>query len=127
MARTLAGRVAHMRAVNPSTEPQQVSPGETQSEPPEEEEMLPSQNFFVGLQWDTLMKLKGQTFVQVPRRWEQAFCDAVRAALTQIVSSEPQSQDALIGWKALIVLPCLLMLKQDSRGETESCANILTE
>ena len=44
-------------------------------EPPVEDGDLPAATFFDGLAWDTLRTIKGDTFVQVPKRFEQAYVD----------------------------------------------------
>ena len=88
---------------------------------------LPSANFFASLQWEDLRTLDGDTFVQIPRRLEQGFCDAVGLALREIIRLGIDSPDSTTAWKALLILPWLLLFRPPDRQGAESCATLLTE
>ena len=127
-AREMTDKVAHSAAVQ--------SPGPTQQgpayepcglEPPSADTRLPGAGFFAALDWPSLRNLPGDTFVQIPKRFEQAFADAVGVALIETRRHGHDSDASLPGWKALLLLPWLLLLKPSQPTEGESCASLLAE
>ena len=95
--------------------------------PPDISGELPSQLWFSGLDWDEMATLRGPTFVQLPRRMEQAFADAMAPALRLILAEGSPSEDRLAGWKAFLLLPWLLLRVPQDPSETETCGTLLLE
>lgn len=94
---------------------------------PAEDGSLPCRDWFATLSWDALQELSGVTFVQVPHRFETAFTDALAPALQLIVSPDSDTSDVLAGWKALLVLPWLLLRRPADPDGADTCASLLTD
>ena len=125
-ARSLNDRVGHLRAV-PNTESESFMDSEAVGHSCSAfvEGALPASSWFLQIPWVEMRKLDGNTFVQVPERLEGAFCEAIATALREIAS--PDTQRALAGWKAFLLLPWLLLHKPCELPEGESCTSLLTE
>ena len=136
-ARILNGRVAHETVTGNIANDSAgfnlgaIGPGHTVSgelSPPSEDAPLPAQSWFQNLSWNDMRSFRGQTFVQVPRRLESAFAEAMGVAIREIRSNPADTDRCLAAWKAFRVLPWLLMLRPaDQEATDESCATLLTE
>jgi hypothetical protein len=71
-------------------------------EPSTFESPLPSMLWFEALPWDDLRNLSGTTFVQVPRRFESVFCEALGCALIAVTKVADDSVKQQAGWKAVL-------------------------
>ena len=76
---------------------------------PADEDSLPNASWISSLSFDDILSLVGDTYVQVPRRLEQAFADAVRPALLLTAAAAGDNASRTLGWKALLLLPWLLL------------------
>ena len=100
--------------------------GEAALVPPSLESPLPSAAWFEQFEWQHLRTLSGATFVQLPKRFEEAFSDALGVALREMMrDDDPQRQ--LAGWKAFLVLPWLLLFRPPAMQDNFSCADLLSE
>ena len=107
-------------------EPEHLIDGQVALVPPTLEGPLPSGSWFQHLTWQHLRSLPGGTFVQVPKRMEEAFSDAVGVALREIGCVD-DAQRQLAGWKAFLLLPWLLLFRPPAVQESLSCAELLSE
>lgn len=128
-ARILADRVRHVTAVGDAGQ-SGVDVGAVVVDdglfPPTLESPLPSSAWFQQLQWGDLRKVQGDTFVQIPHRLEDAFCEALGVALREIVN-DSDAERVATGWKAFLLLFWLLLFKPPDTQDGESCATLLTE
>ena len=124
-ARQLTDQLAHRSVVQPAEDPREVDyiGG---LEPPTADSPLPASEFFASLKWEDVRKLQGDTFVQVPARFEGAFCDAMGVAIREICTTADQSR-IITGWKAFLIVPWLLLQRPPDNQSGDSCAALLTE
>ena len=71
--------------------------------PPCADMPLPAFSWFQQFPFKGMVKLKGQTFVQIPHRLEDAFCEASSVALCEAVEG-PGPERKVAGWKACLHL-----------------------
>ena len=127
-ARALNEKVAHQSALNVLTASQRDDADEPRgADPPTADSPLPAASFFASLEWSVLRTLPGDTFVQVPKRLEQGFADAVGIAMIEISRLGYDSAASVPAWKALLILPWLLLLRPPKSTDGESCASLLAE
>jgi len=87
---------------------------------------LPALAWFSQLSWGNMQAIGGSTFVQIPRRLEEGFCDARGIALKTIAQGGDDIS-VLAGWKAFLLLPWLLLFKPGDASEADSCATLLAD
>ena len=118
-AQMLNGRLSHMAQTQSSATTPQAPGLDAESadpsdacglEPPTPDMPLPGARWFAKLSWDSLRNIRGDTFVQVPRRLEYAFCEAIGVTLHEIVGPGHSQERVSTGWKAFLVLSWLFFL-----------------
>ena len=122
-ARSLMDKVRHLTTIQA---PEAGSSLDSEIAPSSLDSCLPSLSWFQSLKWDDLMAVNGDTFVQVPMRLEEAFCDAVGVALREATTAA-NNQTAAGAWKAFLLLPWLLLFRPTVLEDNQSCATLLEE
>ena len=80
-ARLLNERVAHETHIQTASTVLSVDGVAGGLEPPTLDMPLPAYSWFSSLSWDDLRSISGNTYVQVPKRLEFAFAEAIGVAL----------------------------------------------
>ena len=93
---------------------------------PDSSTTLPASHSLAGVSFDKLREIQGTTFVQIPKRLEEAFSDAIGVALRTYVSAQSH-QEATTAWKAFLLIPYLLLFKPLESIEQDSCATLLVD
>ena len=123
--RSLSDRVRHLVSVGADDTAGMVD-GQAALVPSTLDSPLPSARWFEQLDWRAVRQVSGSCFVQIPRRLEEAFSDALGVALREAVCSDDPRRH-LAGWKAFLLLHWLLLFRLPALSEGCSCANLLTE
>ena len=74
---------------------------------------------------EDIFKVHGTTFVQLPKPFENASCKAMGLALCETKAPGLDRQHA--GWKAVFLLPLLLLSESADSDIHDSCASLLAE
>ena len=122
--RVLSDRVQHASALAGAAPLLSTDTVESCLLPPSLESPLPSAAFFQGLSWADMRCITGDTFVQVPQRLEDAFCEALAVTLREI---NTDLDSCVTAWKAFLMLTWLLLYRPRDIQDGDSCASLLTE
>jgi hypothetical protein len=120
----LQGRLAHDRCIRNHHVPED---GEDLLQPSSIDNPLPALAWFRDLSWDDQRKIHATIFVQVPRRLENAYAEAIGTALRCTAEWQQDAGKCEAAWKAVLLLPWLLMAKPSEQDPDESCASLLAE
>ena len=129
-AALLNGRVAREGVVSTVIQPAGIAPdaaAHADLEPPTADVPLLAAGWYTRTTWKEMRKIHWRTFVQIPQRLENAFCEAVGVAVQEIRAAEQGSARELAGWKALFLLPWLLLARPADNDSDQSCASLLMD